>query len=77
MKSEVELNQNNLRVNDKLIYCDDSNSESWVITELFEGGFEAKNDCETKDFMFDELQLGWSVSQKTKDKNYINKIQYI
>lgn len=77
MKSEVELNQNNLRVNDKLIYTDNSNSESWIITELFEGGFEAKNDYETRHFMFDELQLGWTISQKTKDKNYINKIQYV
>lgn len=71
MKSEVQLNQNNLRVEDKLIYSDESNCESWVITELFTGGFEAKNDYETKDFMFDQLQLGWSISEKTKTHNEI------
>lgn len=77
MKSEVELNQENLRVNDKLIYCDSSNVESWIITELFEGGFQAKDDYETKEFLFSELQIGWTISEKAKEKGYEAKIQYI
>lgn len=69
MKSEVEKNQKLINVNDVLIYCDDANCEKWVVTELFNGGFEAKNDYETKDFYFNELQIGWSISEKTKKEN--------
>jgi hypothetical protein len=69
MKSEVQLNQNNIKVNDILIYSDASNFEKWLVTETFKGGFEAKNDFETKDFMFSELQYGWSISDKTKANN--------
>jgi long-subunit acyl-CoA synthetase (AMP-forming) len=44
MKSQVELNQKSIKVSDVLIYTDNSNSERWEVTELFEGGFEAKNE---------------------------------
>lgn len=77
MKSEVEKNQKLIKVNDTLIYCDASNCESWLVTELFEGGFEAKNDYETKDFYFNEFQNGWSISEKTKQNHIIyNKLHY-
>ena len=77
LKSEVELNQKLIFVGDILIYCDACNCERWQVTELFDGGFEAKNDYETKDFWFNELQYGWSISEKTKKEHTIyNKIHY-
>lgn len=72
MKSQVELNQNSIKVSDVLIYTDNSNSERWEVTELFEGGFEAKNEFETKDFMFNELQIGWKISANTMEYNKQN-----
>lgn len=70
MKSEVERNQKLIRVGDKLFYTDDSNSESWVITELFKGGFEAKNVLGDIDiFFFNYLQLGWEISESSKKEN--------
>ena len=65
LKSQVESNQKLLNVNDTLIYQDSVNYQEWVVTELFEGGFEAKDDYENKDFYFNELQIGWSFKNKT------------
>jgi hypothetical protein len=69
MKSEVEKNQKLINVNDVLIYCDHANFQKWIVTEIFDGGFEAKDDYETKDFYFNMLQTGWSISVKTKKEN--------
>ena len=69
LMSEVELNKELIRVGDKLYYSDATNFETWAVTELFEGGFEAKDDEETKDFYFDELQKGWDISEKTKENH--------
>jgi len=72
MKSQVELNQKNIKVNDVLIYVDNANTQKWVVTELLEGGFEAKNDYETKDFIFSELQIGWKISTNSMEYNKQN-----
>jgi hypothetical protein len=72
MKSQLEKNQTNLKVTDIIFYADDSNCEKWEVTELFEGGFEAKGEFETKDFMFSELQIGWSISSNTMENNKQN-----
>lgn len=72
MKSQLEKNQNNLKVTDIVFYIDNSNCEKWEVTELFEGGFEAKNEFETKDFIFNELQIGWSISANTMEYNKQN-----
>jgi hypothetical protein len=72
MKSEVELNQAKILVNDVLFYLDYENTERWEVTELFKGGFEATNDYETKAFNFSDLQIGWVISDKTKAFNNQN-----
>ena len=72
MKSQLEKNQTNLKVTDIVFYTDDSNCEKWEVTELFEGGFEAKGEFETKYFMFNELQIGWSISSNTMEHNKQN-----
>ncbi|MFA5300393.1 MAG: hypothetical protein WC389_19585 [Lutibacter sp.] len=78
MKSEVELNQKILRVNDVLFYIDNYNTEKWVITELFKGGFEAESEYETKSFLYNELQSGWCISENTKKDNELNfRLKYI
>lgn len=69
MNNEVTLNRKLILVDDVLFYTDDANSQKWTVTELIEGGFEANDGYETKDFMFNELQNGWSISDKTKQKN--------
>jgi len=65
--SEVERNKDLICINDKLYYVDDSNCQKWIVTELFEGGFTAKDDYEERDFFFCELQLGWTIGNKTKE----------
>ena len=71
--SEVEKNQKLVRVDDVLYYTDNSNSEKWTVTELFDGGFEAKDSEGHEDFFFfKELQHGWTFSEKTKQKNFLN-----
>lgn len=66
LKSEVELNRKLIVRNDVLFYTDNANCQKWTVTELFDGGFEAKDEFETRDFYFEELQLGWSISAVTK-----------
>lgn len=77
--SEVERNQKLLRVGDILIYTDASNSESLIVMEKFEGGFICL-DSENNDqiFYFNELQLGWEFSEKTKKYNSENfRLKYV
>lgn len=71
--SEVEKNQKLVMVNDVLLYIDNDNCQKWTVTELFDGGFEAK-DSEGNDdfFFFNELQLGWSFTDATKEQNFLN-----
>ena len=70
MISEVERNQKLVRVNDTLIYIDNSNCEKFLVTELFKGGFVAENsNNEENVYFFNELQLGWSISEKSKKQN--------
>ena len=73
MISEVERNQKLLKVGDVLIYTDTNNCESLIVLEKFEGGFIAI-DSEENDqiFYFNELQLGWEFSEKTKKYNSDN-----
>lgn len=73
MISEVERNQKLLKVGDVLIYTDANNCESLIVLEKFEGGFVAL-DSEGNDqiFYFNELQLGWEFSEKTKKYNSDN-----
>lgn len=66
--SEVQKNQKLISIGDILYYIDAANCQQWVVTDLFDGGFEAKDDYEVKDFLFTELQYGWSFSEKTKKK---------
>ena len=71
--SEVEKNQKLVRVNDVLFYIDAINCQKWIVTELFDGGFEAKDSNGNEDFFFfKELQPGWTFSKKTKDQNFLN-----
>lgn len=76
--SGVELNQNVILVNDELHYSDGDNFQRWTVTELFDGGFEATdNDGNDDYFFFNELQLGWSVSDRTKERNKTNlRVEY-
>ena len=59
LKSEVEKRQNEVKVGMTLWYVDASNCIKHTVTEIFEGGFEAKDDYEKKDYYFNELQYGW------------------
>lgn len=73
MISEVERNQKLLRVGDVLVYTDDNNCESLIVVEKFEGGFIAvDNEINDQVFYFNELQLGWEFSEKTKEHNKFN-----
>jgi hypothetical protein len=65
ISGETRFNQaeiESIQVGTKLIYSDAANYQKWFVIELFDGGFAAKDDYETKDFWFDELQNGWSIS---------------
>lgn len=60
LKSEVEKRQNEVKVGTKLYYMDACNFMQWIVTEVFEGGFEAKDeDGYEEDLFFNELQMGW------------------
>ena len=70
MISEVERNQKLVRVNDVLTYIDSENYEKIIVTQLFKGGFVAKDETEQEDvYFFSMLQLGWEFSEKTKKQN--------
>lgn len=70
MISEVEKNQQLLMVDDVLIYTDNSNCEKFFVTELFKGGFIARNDISGENvYFFSELQKGWEFTSKTKKEN--------
>lgn len=71
MKSEVEANNQLIRVGDVLYYMDGSNCDKWVVNSLFDGGFIAFNtEYESEDvFFFGELQYGWIISDNTKNKH--------
>ena len=43
MISEIEKNQNIVTIGDNLIYSDIHNLQTWVVTELMDGGFIAHN----------------------------------
>ena len=51
----------NIKKGSKLYYTDNANSQTWLVTGLVDGGFEATDDFETKTFLFSELQRGWSL----------------
>jgi hypothetical protein len=78
MISEVERNQKLVRVNDVLTYIDSENYEKIIVTQLFKGGFVAKDETEQEDvYFFSELQLGWKFSEKTKKQNReLLRLQY-
>ena len=57
MTNEVTLNAKTIEIGDV----------------LFEGGFEATDNFETKDFYWNELQNGWSISEKTKEDKRTNR----
>ena len=66
--SELELNPHLLVAGDVVYYSDAANFQRWEVTELFDGGFEAKDGYETKDFYFNGLQIGWQLSARTKHR---------
>lgn len=83
VKSEVERNAELIRINDVLYYTDGDNCQKFIVSDLFEGGFEAneiglydaEDDSEiigVKDFYFNELQFGWEISRITKSVHMIN-----
>lgn len=72
LMSEVEINKGLICEGDILYYVDSANCQRWEVIELFDGGFAAKDDYEEKDFFFSELQKGWEISERTKEKH----IQY-
>jgi hypothetical protein len=73
--SEVEMNRNVILIGDNLLYTDACNCERWIVTELFKGGFMAFNRDieESESFYFEDLQIGWSISEKTKSRNNLEK----
>lgn len=73
MTNEVALNAKTIEIGDVLLYVDNDNAQKWTVTDVFEGGFEAKDDFETKDFFWNELQHGWSISEKTKEDKRVNR----
>ena len=82
MKSEIETNQNIVTVGDNLIYSDADNLQHWVVTEIIDGGFVAHNrEQEEGDefsdgidmFLFSELQIGWTFTEKTRQNKKIIK----
>jgi len=77
--SEVEKNQKLLKLKDVLIYTDASNSEKWIVNELFEGSFNAiDNNGHECFFFFKDLQKGWSFTEKTKQQNFLNyRFRYV
>lgn len=78
MTNEVTLNAKTIEVGDVLIYVDNANAQRWTVTDVFEGGFEANDGYETKDFFFNELQIGWSISEKTKNtKKVERRVNYL
>lgn len=75
--NEVTLNQKTIEIGDVLLYVDNDNAQKWTVIDTFEGGFEANDGYETKDFFFNELQNGWSISEKTKENKRVNRrVQY-
>jgi len=74
LKSEIEINQHLIEVNDIIFYVDGSNFMEYKVTELFEGGIEVKalnNDCNIEinkfeDLYFHQLQCGWVFSNDTR-----------
>ena len=79
MISEVERNQKLIKIGDVLIYTDSCNSERWIVEDLFEGGLTLYSEYEgLEDFMFNELQIGWEISEKTKKKNFLKfRFRYV
>lgn len=68
--SEVEKNQKLIRIQDVLIYVDNDNCEKFIVTDLFKGGFMACDSEGNEDlYFFNELQLGWYFTEKTKKQN--------
>jgi hypothetical protein len=79
MISEVERNQKLIKIGDVLIYTDSCNSERWIVEDLFEGGLTLYSEYEgLEDFMFNEFQIGWEISEKTKKKNFLKfRFRYV
>lgn len=72
MISEVEKNQDQVSTGDVLFYSDASNAQKWTVMEVFDGGFQATDGEEIKDFYFSALQSGWSFSEKTVERKRID-----
>jgi len=70
--SEVTLNKELIKKWVKLTYIDNANFQKWEVTDIFDWGFEANDLTETKDFYFNELQLGWEITWLDR-LLYINK----
>ena len=68
LMSEVEINKNLICVGDKLFA---EGGDTYIVTELFEGGFVGKCEWEENCFFFSDLQKGWSISESTKQKHII------
>ena len=70
--SEVTSNKELIKAGVKLTYMDNANFQKWEVTEIFDWGFEANDWVDTKDFYFNELQLGWEITWLDK-LLYVNK----
>lgn len=65
--NELELIEKFLAPGDILFYIDQCNSHKWTVIDVFTGGFTATDNLETKDYLYSELQHGWSMSRKSKE----------
>jgi len=76
MQSEVERNKQLIEPGNVLYYTDQSNCQRWVVIEVIKDNlginesFWAQDEANYKYlFDFNELQLGWSISEITKKSN--------
>lgn len=67
MKSEVENNKELIKTGDILYYIDCENAETFIVMSVDETGFKAiEQDSTISYHVFNELQIGWHISERTK-----------
>lgn len=76
--SEVEKNKALISVGDILYYTDADNCHKYEVVSVNAFGFDAIDvDGNEDSFIFSELQVGWEISEKTKQNHILNqRFQY-
>jgi hypothetical protein len=75
LMSEVEANQNLIRLGDKLL---SQGCEVYIVTWLWEGGFSAVCEGLEENFFYSDLQKGWDISDSTKQRHMIkDRFNYV